>query len=62
MLTMKEAQQDKTDTGRIVNFTEKQRINGDVAKGVMPSGETDSDMPTDTWERKALFSCKDIIE
>jgi len=44
MLTMEEAQQDEADTGRIVNFTEKQRINGDVAKGVMPSGEADSDM------------------
>ncbi|KAH0949446.1 hypothetical protein HN011_000297 [Eciton burchellii] len=44
MLTMEEAQRDEADTGRIVDFIEKRGINGDVAKGVMPSGETDSDM------------------
>ncbi|KAH0944610.1 hypothetical protein HN011_001355, partial [Eciton burchellii] len=43
-LTMEEAQQDEADTGRIVDFTEKRGINGDVAKGVMPSGEADDDM------------------
>jgi hypothetical protein len=41
---MEEAQRDEADTGRIVDFTEKQGINGDVAKSVMPSGEADSDI------------------
>jgi hypothetical protein len=44
VLTMEEAQRNEADTGRIVDFTEKRGINGDVAKGVMPSGEADSDM------------------
>jgi len=44
VLTMEEAQRDEADTGRIVDFTKKRGINGDVAKGVMPSEEADSDM------------------
>jgi len=76
MLTMEEAQRDEADTGRIVDFIEKRGINGDVAKGIMSSGEADSDMrivvpvalkpgsyPTDAWEKKALFSRnKGVIE
>jgi hypothetical protein len=44
VLAMEEAQRDEADIERIFDFTEKRRIDEDVAKGVMPSREVDNDM------------------
>jgi len=44
VLAIEEAQRDEADSERIFDFTEKRGIDGDVAKGVMPSREVDNDM------------------